>query len=168
MFPLTDHASPALRRHLSVPPKLAAECSRSYVDGGLSHPAPRLRFMALQHFRHGAPFLAPPFREASGSRCPDSRKCRPQGLATLSTVSACPRPGGCISTPNAPGLRPTELCSFPAIGMTLSDHPFRSCAFLSNPFGPDTGAPAVCSREESRTHSIAPRGINPRQGLVLS
>jgi hypothetical protein len=71
--------------------------------------------MALQHFRIGAPFFALPFREASGSRCRDFRKYRPQGLATLTTVSAYPRPWGPVSAPNALGLRPTELSSFPVI-----------------------------------------------------
>jgi hypothetical protein len=75
-----------------------------------------LEFRGPTAFPDRAPFLSLFFRKASGSRCRDFRKCRPQGLATLSTVSANPRPGGCFSTPDAHGLRPAELFSFSVIG----------------------------------------------------
>jgi len=53
-----------------------------------------------------APFFHPFSEEASKKLCPTSSMCRPQGLATLSTVSRRYSPWGCFSAPNAPRLSP--------------------------------------------------------------
>jgi hypothetical protein len=65
--------------------------------------------MALQHLRTWVPFLSLPFRKVSGNRCRNSRKSRPQGLATLSAASA-PQVLGDISQP--PTLLGFALQSF--------------------------------------------------------
>jgi hypothetical protein len=63
----------------------------SYVDHKPAPDVPRVSFLALQHLR-----IEPPFLPHSVARmrpkavCPDPRKCRTQGLATLSTVYLAP------------------------------------------------------------------------------
>jgi hypothetical protein len=84
------------------------------VDTGLHNQAPRLSFRALQHFRIPAPFFSLSFRKASEELCQVPRKCRPQGLATLSTVSATKTLGE-VYVPNARRLRSSELFSFRAV-----------------------------------------------------
>jgi hypothetical protein len=49
----------------------------------------------------------------------------------------------------------------------LSNPSFHSRAFLQNPFRPRSGAPAVCSREESRTHFTLSEGL-VRSGAACS
>jgi hypothetical protein len=110
VFPQTDCASLALRRHLSVSPKLAAVQLKFHVDGGFNHSAPRLSFTALQRFRTPAPLFSLPFRKASEDRCPDPQKSRPQGLATLSAVSAIRALGSVFQPPTLMGF---ALQSFP-------------------------------------------------------
>jgi hypothetical protein len=61
-----------------------------------------------------------------------------------------------LSAPNAPGFRSSELCSSPGIENSVSELPFRSCAFLRNRIGfllalqrlalPGEAVPLVASR----------------------
>lgn len=76
--------------------------------------------------------FTPPSDEASEKRCPAFQKSRTQGLATLSTVSAPLDPWKPLSAPNAPGIRPSELCSFSMIKSTFPVNSLRSCASLEN------------------------------------
>jgi len=60
--------------------------------------------------------------EASSMRCPAPWKSRPQGLATLSTVSlAFAQPWKPLSAPNAPGLLPSKLSSNLVIERAVSN-----------------------------------------------
>jgi hypothetical protein len=102
------------------------------VDTGLHNQAPRLSFRALQHFRIPAPFFSLLFRKASEELCQVPRKCRPQGLATLSTVSAT-RTLGDVYVPNAPRLRSSELFSFRTVerafrfDLSALAFPYKTC-----------------------------------------
>jgi hypothetical protein len=55
-----------------------------------------------------------------------------------------------VSTPNAPGLRPSKLFSFPAISSDFSITLFAHALFYKT-LQPCTGASAIFSRKESRS-----------------
>jgi hypothetical protein len=132
VFPQTDCASRALGRHLSVAPKLAARSPRAAPTGGFNHLAPRLSFLALQHFRTPAPLFSLPFQEASKNCCPSSWRSRPQGLATLSAVLATKALGSIFQPPTLLGF---ALQSFtlspPSVGPFESTFPLLR--FLTKP-----------------------------------
>jgi len=95
--------------------------------------APRLSFTALQHSHVNSPFIA------LLSKCPEDvalspRKSRPQGLATLSTVSARSHPEASFSFPRS-WASPFEALLLPDDRRNVSVPPLRSRAFLRNLFG---------------------------------
>jgi hypothetical protein len=136
-------SSLALRRHLSVlPPSFAVTLRGALVDVGepLSNHASLELACPSAYQGRGALFLAPQAREASGKRCPASRKSRPQGLATLPAVSAPPDPWEPLSAPDARGLRPSELSSSPVIGKKVSLPLLPPRLFPAKPSRPGGGA----------------------------
>jgi hypothetical protein len=72
------------------------------VDYEPPHQAPRLSFFALQHFRVKRPFFS--LSRASEKRCAALQKSHPQGLATLSMVSALFTLGSLFQLPTLLGF----------------------------------------------------------------
>jgi hypothetical protein len=104
-------ASPALQRHLSVFVPSRRQLSSALVDSKTVPLAPRVSFCALQHSSDIVALLVTSHKDASEKDCPPLQKSRSQGLATLSAVSAHHTLGTSLSTPDAHGLRPSELFS---------------------------------------------------------
>jgi hypothetical protein len=100
----------------------------SLVDPKPRPSAPRLSFVALQHSKIQGPFFSPLSRRPEGVALPP-RKPRPQGLATLSAVSA-PESLGASFSPRRSWASPFEALLSHGDRKDLSIFPFRSCAFL--------------------------------------
>jgi len=113
--------------------------------------------MALQHLLEAiAPLCAPPFDEASGKRCPVLRRCRPQGLATLSADWAFAPSRAYFSSQRSWAL-PFRAFLLPGDRRKVPLPRLRSCASPQDPWGPRIGASAASSHPESRAPHRHPR-----------
>jgi hypothetical protein len=166
--PPVKSSSLALRRHLErLRPTLAASLPAFYVDRrppsrGTSHEL----LCPSAYPDRCALLFTPSFEEASRKRCPALKKCRTQGLATLSAVSAFKDPRPSFSTANAPELRPSERFSFPVI-----EGPFRALfPLLRFSTKPPGLIPALQRLDPTGKAAslFASRRISPGRDLLLS
>lgn len=149
--------SPALGRHPSVlPSPLAVSLPASHADHDPPSKNTSRRLFGPPAFPDPAALLPTPSADAaSDRRYPAHRKFRPQGLATLPTVSSAR--DTLTSLFQLVTLLGFSLQSFPPPAWFVEGFPSttRSCAFPQNLSRPCAGAPAV-SHATSRTPSRSP------------
>jgi hypothetical protein len=112
-----------------------------------------------------APSFHLSFGEASKKLCPAPPMCRPQGLATLPTVSGRPFLGNLFQLPTLLGFDPSELFSSPADRERLSPSRRRSCAFFRNLPASDRRFSGCIPREKPL--SPPPDGLDRGERVAL-
>ena len=120
-------ASRTLGRHLKrLPLNVTAQITSRPVDcNATCNLSPSLELSAPTAFPDQNTLLCTLsyLRKRPRCLCPTSWKSHPQGLATLSMMSAPSDPGKSLSTPNTPGVRPSKPYSSPVIEKSLSNSP---------------------------------------------
>jgi hypothetical protein len=148
-------ASPALRRHLSVFHPCSLSRAKIPVDSRTLGQTPRLSFLALQHASVEKALFCVSLSRNVWKALPCFPKVPPSGFGyPLDGVSTF-QPWEYFSTPNALGLRPSELCSFAMIDVLFRKH-LSAPALCCKTSRLHTGASAVCSHSESRVSVCFP------------
>jgi hypothetical protein len=111
-------------------------------------------------------FFAPSLERTFGTRCHVSQRCHPQGLATLSVVSAFLNPWKPLSASDTLGVHPSELFSSSMIERERFPSHLSLSLFCTKPSRLGTGAPAISSHRRSRAPSCFP-GILVQGGAYM-
>ena len=104
-------ASLALQRHLSVFIPSRRQLSSAPVDSETARLAPRVSFMALQHSSDIEALLSTSLAKRVWKGLPASPEVPFPGFGYPLNGVSSPHPWTSLSTPDALGLRPSELCS---------------------------------------------------------
>jgi hypothetical protein len=148
-------ASPALRRHLSVLHPCSLFCFKVPVDSRTMCKTPRLSFLALQRSSVEKALFVDSLSRSVWKALPCFPKVPSSGFGyPLDGVSTF-QPRESFSTPDALGLRPSELCSFVMIDVSFRKR-LSALALSCKTPRLRTGASAVCSHNESRVSCCYP------------
>jgi hypothetical protein len=118
--------------------------SPSHVDHDPKRIVPRVSFVALQHFRTREPFFSLPLSRQRRRNVALFLRSLTRGFGyPFDEMAWLPNPWGSFSTPNARGLRSSELFSFRVI-----EKPSRALSpllrFLAKPFDLAPALQRVC------------------------
>jgi hypothetical protein len=148
-------ASLALRRHLSVFHPCSPFRSKIPVDSRTLGQTPRLSFLALQRASAEKTLFFASLSGGVWKVLPYSPEVPSSGFGYPHDGVSTFQPWESFSTPNALGLRPTELCSFVMIDVLFRKR-LSAPALSYKTSRLHIGAPAVCSHNESRVSSCFP------------